>query len=270
MRDMMWVLVLLGGCVMPPVPVEDTGALKGDEVADDDESGADTARNEADSQAPDGEVPPPPPTDDLPKHRPAHRASGAPTPKAQRNFTDPDSRIMKTAKGAFDQCYNAQAVVDDELNLVVAHGLGNQAPDTQYLPAMLARTKQTLGGLPQSLTADAGYMSGNNAIEAEEQGVEPYLAMKRERRSWPPPEPVEGAAPTGASADERMAHRLRTREGQTRMTKRKSTVELVFGIIKHAMGFRQFLLRGLDKVRGEWALVCAAYNIRKVYTTFAT
>lgn len=226
---------------------------------------AEKARAEAEALVP--EPPPePPPAEALPQHRPEHRADGTPDPKAQRNFTDPESRIMKTAKGAYDQCFNGQAVVDGRINLIVAQGLGNQAPDSQYLPPMLERTIGNLGMVPDSITADAGYMSATNAEAAEQRGVTPYLAMARERRSWPPPEPVEGAPPQGADAQARMASRLKTREGQTRMRERKSTVELVFGIIKSAMGFRQFLLRGLHKARGEWALVCTAYNIRKVYT----
>lgn len=226
---------------------------------------AEKARAEAETLVP--EPPPvPPPAEDLPQHHPEHRADGTPDPKAQRNFTDPESRIMKTAKGAFDQCFNSQAVVDGRIHLIVAHGLSNQAPDSQYLPPLLERTIANLGKAPDSLTADAGYMSETNAITAEERGVTPYLAMARERRSWPPPEPVEGAPPDGADAQARMASRLKTREGQARMRARKSTVELVFGIIKATMGFRQFLLRGLTKARGEWALVCTAYNIRKVYT----
>lgn len=226
---------------------------------------AEKARGKAEALAP--EPPPaPPPAEDLPQHRPEHRADGTPDPKAQRNFTDSESRIMKTAKGAFDQCFNCQAVVDGHINLIVAHGLSNQAPDAQYLPAMLERAIDHLGKAPVSLTADAGYMSETNATTAEERGVTPYLALARERRSWPPPKPVEGAPPHGADAQARMANRLKTREGQARMRARKSTVELVFGIIKATMGFRQFLLRGLTKARGEWALVCSAYNIRKVYT----
>ena len=226
---------------------------------------AEKARQEADEHAPPPEGPPPP-EDALPEHRPPHHADGTPKSTAQRNFTDPESRIMKAANGGYDQCFNAQIVVDEQGHLIIAHGVSNLAPDVRYLRPMLARTISVLGCSPQSLTADAGYMSADNARYAEDLGVLPYLALRRERRRWPPPPPKEGAPPEGADAYERMAHRLKTREGQQRMRRRKSTVELVFGIIKQAMGFRQFLLRGLDKVRGEWALVCAAYNIRKVYT----
>lgn len=206
------------------------------------------------------------PSEDLPEHQVGHQADGTPDSKAQRNFTDPDSRIMKTAKGAFDQCYNAQAVVDGKKHLIVAHGLSNQPPDSQYLPGMLDRAIENLDRAPTSITADAGYMSECNSLAAENRGVVPYLAMARERRTWPLPPETEGAPPEDADAAQRMAHRLNTHEGRMRMSARKSTVELVYGIIKHAMGFRQFLLRGLPKVRHEWAIVCGAYNIRKIYT----
>jgi transposase len=207
----------------------------------------------------------PPAADPLPRHAPATEPDGAPKPDAQRNFTDPDSRIMLGKKGAYEQCYNGQVVVDESSHVILAQALSNQAPDSEYLPPMLDRTVEALGRPPGSFTGDAGYMSQRNIAAALHRGTTPYLAVERERRSWPPPTPAEGAPPRGADAKAWMAWMLRTREGQTRMRKRKSTVELVFGCIKGAMGFRQFLLRGIEKVRGEWALVCIAYNIRKLH-----
>ena len=206
-----------------------------------------------------------PAADPLPRHAPATEPDGTPKPESQRNFTDPDSRIMLGKKGAYEQCYNGQVVVDESSHVILAQALSNQAPDTQYLPAMLDRTIDGLGRLPESFTGDAGYMSQDNIAAALHRGTKPYLAVERERRSWPPPAPAEGAPPRGADPKAWMAWMLRTKEGQTRMRKRKSTVELVFGCMKGAMGFRQFLLRGIDKVRGEWALVCIAYNIRKLH-----
>ena len=207
----------------------------------------------------------PSPTEALPLHRPAHTADGKPKPEAQRNFTDPDSRIMQGKQGAYEQAYNGQIVVDESGHVILAHGLSNQASDTEYLPSMLARTIANLDEAPESITGDAGYFSKKNLRSALHQDVTPYLATGRERRSWPPPTPAEGAPPRGSDARTWMAHMLRTEQGQRQMRKRKSTVELVFGCIKAAMGFRTFMLRGLEKVRAEWALVCLAYNVRKLH-----
>lgn len=205
------------------------------------------------------------PADPMPRHTPATEPNGLPKPDAQRNFTDPDSRIMMNKKGAYEQCYNGQVVADEAGHVIVAHGLSNQAPDCEYLAPLLDRALAGLGHTPASATADAGYMAQQNVGACVHRDIRPYLAVERERRSWPPPETAEGAPPRGSNARTWMAWMLRTEEGQTRMRKRKSTVELVFGCIKEAMGFRRFLLRGLDKVRGEWALVCLAYNLRKLH-----
>jgi len=209
--------------------------------------------------------PAPAPREELPRHSVPTEPEGTPKPEAQRNFTDPDSRIMVNARGAFEQCFNGQVAVDEAGHVIVAHGLSNQAPDQEYLVPMLRRTTAALGHAPETLTADAGFMSQAALAACVHADVRPYLAVERERRTWPPPEVAEGAPPRGADAKRWMAWMLRTTEGQKRMRKRKSTVELVFGCIKAAMGFRQFLLRGLDKVRGEWALVCTAYNLRKLH-----
>lgn len=209
--------------------------------------------------------PPASPPDLLPRHTPPTETDGTPRPEAQRNFTDSDSRIMLDKKGSYEQCYNGQVAVDEAGHVIVAHALSNQAPDCEYLAPMLDRATANLGQKPVTITADAGYMSQGNVAACLHREVRPYLAVERERRSWPPPAAAEGAPPRGADAKEWMAWMLRTDEGQTRMRKRKSTVELVFGCIKEAMGFRRFLLRGLEKVRGEWALVCLAYNLRKLH-----
>lgn len=205
------------------------------------------------------------PADPLPRHSLATEPDGTPKPEAQRNFTDPDSRIMVNKKGAYEQCFNGQVVADEAGHVIVAHGLSNQAPDSEYLAPMVDRATEGLGKTPASITADAGYMSRENVGACLHRDVRPYLAVDRERRSWPSPATAEGAPPRGSDAKQWMAWMLRTQEGQTRMRKRKSTVELVFGCIKEAMGFRRFLLRGLEKVRGEWALVCLAYNLRKLH-----
>ena len=211
------------------------------------------------------EVPPAPPAGAMPEHAPATTPEGAPKPEAQRNFTDSDSRIMLGKKGAYEQAYNGQVVVDESSHVILAEGLSNQAPDAEYAPPMLTRTVTNLGHVPETYTADAGYLSQDNVRACLHAGTTPYFAVDRERRTWPPPEVAEGAPPRNATTREWMAWMLRTERGRRQMRKRKSTVELVFGCIKQAMGFRQFLLRGLAKVRAEWTLVCLAYNVRKLH-----
>ena len=206
---------------------------------------------------------------DMPANRPPVEVDGSPKPEAQRNFTDPDSRIMRMASGAYDQCYNGQVVADEGSHVILAAGLSNMAADAPHVPAMLARVEQALGRAPTSLTADAGYLSQENVRACLHAGTTPYFAVDRERRRWPPPPVQEGAPPRAADTKTWMRWLLTTRQGQTKMRKRKSTVELVFGCIKHAMGFRQFLLRGLEKAQAEWAFVCLAYNVRKLHIAAA-
>ena len=234
------------------------------------ESLADKAEAQAQQLAGDPPAVPERPADRLPEHRVPAAADGTPKPKAQRNFTDPDSRIMKNKKGAYDQCFNGQVSVDEETSIILAQALSNPAPDSQYLPPMVARTLDNLGSSPDTYTADSGYFSAENVQSAEDAGTRPYLAVGRQRRTWPPPDPTEGAPPEGLAPKDKMAWRLRTEEGRLRMTKRKSTVEKVFGTIKEALGFRRFLLRGLGKARPEWALVCTAYNLKKLHKAMLT
>jgi transposase len=212
----------------------------------------------------DGEPKPlPPPPDDFPTHHPAARPDGQPDDAAQRNFTDPDSKIMKNGQGAFEQAYNGQIVVDGS-HIIIATGLTNTAADTPHVPVMLARAEQALGKAPETLAADNGYYSEENVLAALAAGVQPYFALGRARRTWP-----LSAESTGAAPDEHakpwMAWHLKTKDGREQMRLRKCKVEPVFGVIKQAMGFRQFLLRGLLKVRDEWTLVCLAYNLRKLH-----
>lgn len=191
-----------------------------------------------------------------------------PDAKDQVNLTDADSRIMPAPGGGFEQSYNAQAAVDTDTMLVLAPGLTQAANDKQQLVPML----EALGELPEELgsvtelLADAGYFSEANVTACVEAAIEPLLAVGRESHHLPwqerfaePPLPLE---PGDALAQ--MKHRLKTRAGRARYGLRKQTVEPVFGIIKSVMGFRQFLLRGLEAARGEWSLVVMAWNVRRM------
>jgi hypothetical protein len=224
------------------------------------------ARAEAkEAKAKDLDDPPPPPTTPQagPRHRPKARPDGTPKPKAQRNFTDPDSRIVGNPNDGFRQGYNGQVVVDEN-HIIVAHGLTNQPADAPHVEMMLSRTLDELPQRPRTFTTDAGFYSEANAELIEVNGVRPYLAVDRERRTWPPPEPAEGAPPTDVTARQRMRWMLQTPEGRERMRKRKSTVELVFGCIKEFQRARTFLLRSLRKVQAEWALLCLSFNVRRL------
>lgn len=200
--------------------------------------------------------------DDLPRHRPKHETSGEPKPKAQRNFTDPDSRIMKR-NHTYLQAYNCQIVVDAEHQVIVATGVGNQPPDSEYLPPLVERIEEHLGDLPARLLADSGYDSEANMAFCDSRGIEPFISMQK-RQEEPRPPPGE-SLPTPATPRQRMRDRLDKEDGMAVYAQRKHIVEPVFGQIKEARGFRRFLLRGLDKVRDEWDLVCATHNILKLW-----
>ena len=197
-------------------------------------------------------------------------APPTPGPRAedQINLTDPDSRIMPAAGGGFEQSYNAQAAVDTDTMLVVATGLSQAANDKQQLAPMV----ETLGALPEALgevgelLTDGGYFSEANVATCVEAGIDPLIATGRESHHLPWQERFGEPPPLCEPADavERMRHRLKTRAGRASYGKRKQTVEPVFGIIKAGMRFRQFLLRGLEAVRGEWSLVTMAWNIRRM------
>ena len=199
---------------------------------------------------------------------PAPPVEGA-QPKDQINLTDEDSRIMPVAGGGFDQCFNAQAVVATESLLVIAGEVVQAPNDKQQIAPMLEKIDvlpEDLGR-PETLLADNGYFSEANVTLCAAANIEPLIALGRqphhqslrERFAAPPPAPDN---PTPAEA---MAYRLRTAAGKRLYALRKQTPEPVFGIIKSVMGFRQFLLRGLDQVRGEWSLVTIAWNIKRMF-----
>ena len=186
----------------------------------------------------------------------------------QINLTDEESRIMPVSGGGFEQAYNAQAAIDTDTMLVVAPALTQATNDKEQVTPMLeqlAALPEELGTVAQ-LLADTGYFSAGNVAACEAAGVEPLIAVARDehhagwRDRFAEPAPlVDAATPV-----QRMAHRLKTRTGRATYARRKQTVEPVFGIIKSVLGFRQFLLRGLDKVGGEWRLVCLAWNLKRM------
>jgi transposase len=188
-------------------------------------------------------------------------AAKAPPDKAQRNFTDPESRIMKTPNG-FEQAYNAQAVVDADSQVIVAEGLTNAGNDKQQVVPLAAEIERNLGRVPKELSADNGYCSEGNLEELDRLGIRGYLATGRQKHGTSSATGRCAAGP--GSRVEAMSRRLKRGGHRSRYRLRKQTVEPVFGQIKGARGFRQFHLRGLAKVADEWRLVCTAHNLLKL------
>jgi transposase len=205
--------------------------------------------------------------------KPSGKGPKPPTPgpraKDQVNLTDAESRIMPTSSGGFEQGYNAQAGVDIDTHLIVEEHVTQHTNDKQEVaPALenLAALPEELGEV-EALLADTGYHSEANVQRCDNAEIEPLIPAKREGHNPPLAERFadDPAPPSDPSPVQAMAHRLRTQAGKALYAKRKSTVETVFGIIKHVMGFRQFLLRGLRAVQGEWALVCIGWNLRRLF-----
>ena len=209
-------------------------------------------------------------------HKPGGRAPQPPTPgprpEDQYNFTDPDSRIMKNSTDqGFNQTYNAQAVVDQATMLVVGNRVTNHPNDKNETLSDLDAVPAAVGR-PKAAAGDNGFYSAANIAGLEARDIEPYLATGREphHKNWreyfaeqPAPPPAD------ASPVVKMAHKLRTELGQAIYRLRKCTVEPVFGIIKETLGFRQFSLRGLAAVAGEWCLVCLAFNLKRLHVLAA-
>jgi transposase len=198
----------------------------------------------------------------LPLHQVPTGKSGDPDPKAQRNFTDADSRIMKAGDG-YLQGYNAQAAVDEEYQIIVAQGLSNQPPDAEYLIPMLDRIVDNCGAVPRNATADAGYASETNIARAACRGVDLHVATGRTKHgesseAMPLPPTERGTLRA------QMREKLATPGGAKIYSRRKAIIEPVFGQIKNR-GFRQFLLRGLEKVAGEWSLITLTHNLLKLH-----
>lgn len=191
-------------------------------------------------------------------------------PKAQDqlNLTDEQSRIMPVAGGGFEQAYNAQAAVDTSSMLVVALGVTQACNDKEQVLPMLDQLAMlpTALGRPTELVADTGFYSAKNVSASEARGIEAFIAVKREEHHPAPTERFTepAALPADATPAQAMAHKLKTKAGRALYALRKQTVEPVFGIIKSVLGFRQFSLRGLQKVTGEWTLVCLAWNLKRM------
>ena len=192
-----------------------------------------------------------------------------PEDKDQYNFTDPESRIMKGADG-FVQGYNAQAAVEPELQLIVGQSVTQAANDKQQLMPVIEAIEEQSGQRPTAVLADSGYCSEQNlekldSEENPERRIEGYVATERQKHEEYKQPCPRGPLPQGATRVDRMRRKLKTKVGKAAYAARKAIVEPVFGQIKHARGFRQFLLRGIDKVRGEWSLVCMTHNVLKMY-----
>jgi len=188
-----------------------------------------------------------------------------PEPKAQRNFTDPESRIMKDgASKSFEQAYNAQAVVDSTAQVIVASAVTQETNDKKQLIPMLEKVRGNAGRLPDKVSADAGYFSEANATASTLTGVDLYVPPDRQKHGETHDRAV-GPPPLDATVIDKMRHKLRTTEGRATYKMRKQVVEPVFGQIKEARGFRRFSFRGISKVRAEWDLICLTHNLLKLF-----
>jgi len=189
--------------------------------------------------------------------------SAKPNPKAQYNFTDPESRIMKGPDG-FVQAYNVQVAVD-ELQLIVGQGVTQETNDKKQLLPMITTIEQQSGDTPSQLLADAGYCSDVNVAAMAETTIDAYISTRKQKHGERPGPCPRGPLPQTATVVDRMSRKLHTKAGAAVYAARKGIVEPVIGQIKQARGFRQFLLRGFEQVQGEWSLVCTTHNILKLY-----
>jgi len=189
--------------------------------------------------------------------KPFARDFGVPPDDAQDNFTDPESRIMKTSTG-FDQCYNGQLAVDEASQMIVATGLTNCAADNAELLPLIDQAHATLGEYPANVLADAGYRGDATFQTLETRQITGYISLGREGKPGTTPNPAH-------EATQRMAARLASEVGRARYRRRKAIVEPVIGWIKEVLGFRRFSLRGEAKARGEWNVVCLAVNLKRFH-----
>ncbi len=189
-----------------------------------------------------------------------------PNPKDQRNFTDPESRIMKDSNKAFIQGYNAQAAVDVETHIIVGAELSNQAADSPHFVTQMDEVQNNTGRKPQNALADTGYFSKVNLDYLEEHGIEAFIPPEKIRHNkWRLQQAPRGRIPKDASKEYLMRRKLQTKQGKTRYKLRHTSVEPVFGFIKEQLNLRQFLLRGQEKVSSIWSFDCAVHNLLKIY-----
>src|SRR3954453_129453 len=217
------------------------------------EAAAEAARRAAEGQAP-------------PKTAPA---DAVPEPKDQINFTDPESRIMKVANKGWDQCGNAQAVANEH-QIILAADVTNQANDKLQVVPMVDQTRENLdaAGVKDAIgaaLADSGFYSETNTAALEQRGIDPYVATERLKHNEKIAAAPRGRIPKDLTAKQRMARKLRTKKGRERYAKRKGVIEPIFGQLKQVLGFRQFSLRGLVAMRGEWRLMCLVHNLLKLW-----
>jgi len=192
--------------------------------------------------------------------------TAVPDPKAQRNFTDPESRIMwNTNTKSFEQSYNVQAVVDSEAQMIVAASVTQEGNDKQQLVPMVRELRRNIKEDPETILADSGYCSDKNLTNKSLEGIELLIPPNREKHGKSVPITPKGRIPKNLSVTERMKRKLQTVKAKALYKRRKSIVEPVFGQIKHAGGFRQFLLRGIQNVSHEWELICLTHNIKKMF-----
>lgn len=196
--------------------------------------------------------------------RPPKVPPGTPRPNDQYNFTDPDSCIMKMGSGCFDQAYNAQVAVDGHSQIIVAQRLLNVPNDKAALRPLVEQVKENVGCRPKVVSGDSGFYSEANIRYLRSEGIDDYVCADRVKHNQRVPS-VRGRPPKTLSFVDRVRRKLWTKKGRATYAMRKAIVEPVFGQMKHARGLRQFLLRGIEKVEGEWSLWCTTHNLLKIW-----
>jgi chromatin segregation and condensation protein Rec8/ScpA/Scc1 (kleisin family) len=217
------------------------------------EAAEEAARREAEGKAP-------------PKTTPADAVPG---PKDQINFTDSESRIMRTSNKGWDQCGNAQAVAN-AAQIILAADVTDQVNDKRQAIPMIDQARENLdaAGVKRAIGAgplDAGYYSEANVAELERRGIDPYVATDRLKHNEEIPPVPRGRIPDDLTAKQRMARKLRTKKGREKYAQRKGIIEPIFGQLKQVLGFRQFALRSLAAMRSEWRLMCTVHNLLKLW-----
>jgi len=202
-------------------------------------------------------------------HKEGKKATGIPDDKVQRNFTDPESKIMPAPGGKhFEQAYNAQAAVDSAKQIIVAADVVDETNDKKQAIPMMKQVKRNTGKLPREIAADTGYFSSEAVESLTADDINVYIPPDKTQHNNQITAAPRGRIPTGMSIADRMRRKLRTKQGRKCYGLRKGLAEPVFGQIKQARGFRQFLLRGKEKVKGEWRIICTGHNILKLFTAW--